>query len=60
MKAVEDELPPSKFIRIHKSYIISVDHISSVKKSSVFVGDTELPVGEMYKENIEALTGRKR
>lgn len=60
MKAIEDELPPSKFIRIHKSYIVSIDHISSVKKSSVFVGDAELPVGETYKENIETLTGRKR
>lgn len=60
MKAIEDELPPAKFLRIHKSFIVSLDHISSVKKSSVFVGDMELPVGDTYKEVIERITGKKR
>lgn len=59
MKAIEDELPGSKFIRIHKSYIVSIDHITSIKKSSVFIRDMELPVGEIYKENIGSLTGRR-
>ena len=32
IKAIEAELPPSKFIRIHKSYIVSIDSITSRKK----------------------------
>lgn len=60
MKAIEEELPPSKFQRIHKSFIVSTDHITSVKKSSVFVGNMELPVGETYKEAVEMITGRKK
>lgn len=59
MKAIEDELPGSKFIRIHKSNIVSIDHITSIKKNSVFIRDLELPVGEIYKENIGSLTGRR-
>lgn len=61
MKAVEDELPTSLFIRIHKSYIISKNFITSVKKSSVFLDNkTELPVGENYKERIEELVSKRK
>ena len=58
MKAAEDELPSAKFIRIHKSYIVSVDYITAVRKSSVFIGELELPVGENYRDTVTALTGR--
>ena len=60
MKAIENELTAEKFLRIHKSFIVSTNHITAVKKSSVFVGDMELPVGETYKEVVETITGKKR
>ncbi len=56
MKSIEEELPSSSFIRIHKSYIVSTDAITAVKKSSVFIGDHELPVGDLYREAVDALT----
>lgn len=59
MKGVEEELPSSQFIRIHKSYIVSIDSITSVRKSSVFIDQLELPVGETYQNVIEHLTKRK-
>ena len=60
LKSLEDELPPS-FLRIHKSYIISKNFISSVKKSSVLLDNkTELPVGENYKDRIEELVSRRK
>jgi len=57
MKALEDQLPASKFMRIHKSYIVSISSITSVRKSSVFIGAMELPVGDNYKDSINHLTG---
>src|SRR5438270_2726612 len=36
MKSLEEELPRSQFIRIHKSYIVSKDSITSIKKNSLF------------------------
>lgn len=60
MKAIENELTAEKFLRIHKSFIVSINHITAVKKGSVFVGDMELPVGETYKEVVETITGKKR
>jgi two-component system LytT family response regulator len=58
MKTLEEQLPPQRFIRIHKSYFVSIEYISAVRKSSVFVGTMELPVGDSYKETVAALTGK--
>lgn len=58
MKSLEEQLPPAKFVRIHKSYIVSLRHITSVRKSSVFIGDIELPISDNYKEALGIITGR--
>jgi len=59
MKTIEDQLPAAKFLRIHKSYIVSVDYITAIRKNSVFIDDMELPVGENYRDAVVALTGRQ-
>jgi DNA-binding LytR/AlgR family response regulator len=58
MKIVEEQLPASSFLRIHKSYIISIAFITAIRKSSVFVGTLELPVSDNYREAITLLTGK--
>lgn len=57
-RALEAELPADKFVRIHKSYIISIAGITAVRKNSVFIRDIELPVGETYREALRQLTRR--
>ena len=59
MKGIEDQLPAAMFIRIQKSYIVSRDSITAVRKNSVFIGTTELPIGENYKEAVNKLIGRQ-
>ena len=59
LKQVEEQLTPARFIRIHKSYIIAVSHITAIRKNSVFIGTMELPVGENYREAVAALTGAR-
>lgn len=59
LKQVEEQLPPARFIRIHKSYIIAVAHITAIRKNSVFIGTMELPVGDNYRETVAALTGTR-
>jgi DNA-binding LytR/AlgR family response regulator len=58
MKAMEDELGGAGFIRIHKSYIVAIASITAVMKNSVFIAELELPVGENYREEMAALTGK--
>ena len=59
MKGMEDMLPPARFIRIHKSYIVGMSFITSVRKSSVMIGAVELPVSETYQDGLMKLTGRQ-
>jgi two-component system LytT family response regulator len=57
-RLLEAELPADKFLRIHKSYIVSIASITAVRKNSVFIREMELPVGETYRDALRQLTGR--
>nr|WP_297919053.1 LytTR family DNA-binding domain-containing protein [uncultured Allomuricauda sp.] len=57
-KSLESELPHNRFIRIHRSYIISINKISFIKKDSVFLSDKEFIIGEAYRTNVERLIGK--
>ncbi|HWJ28058.1 MAG TPA: LytTR family DNA-binding domain-containing protein, partial [Flavisolibacter sp.] len=59
LKAIEPELPLSKFIRIHKSFIVSIESITSIRKNSIFLKDMELPIGETYRDSVEKLIRKK-
>ncbi|RZM18337.1 MAG: response regulator transcription factor [Pedobacter sp.] len=58
MKSIEEQLPAPAFIRVHKSYIVAVAQITSIRKMSVFLGELELPIGESYKDGIDGITGK--
>ncbi len=55
MKAIEEKLAPYRFIRTHKSYIVSGDKITAIKRDLIVIGNTELPLSENYKANVEKL-----
>ena len=59
LKSIEEQLPSNKFIRIHKSYLISVESIIAIRKNSVFIKDKELPVGDTYREAVDKLITKK-
>jgi DNA-binding LytR/AlgR family response regulator len=56
MKTMEEQLPANRFIRIHKSYIVGIPYITSVRKTSLFIDSLELPVSDLYRDAIAALT----
>jgi len=58
MKAIEEQLSTAQFIRIHKSYIVSVAAITSVRKSNVHLGDVELPLSENYRDAFFKVIGK--
>jgi len=51
LKKLEHALPPNRFIRIHKSFIISLKYITSINKAQVIIGENYIPIGESYKTN---------
>ncbi len=55
MKAAEDMLPQDRFMRIHRSFIVNLEQITSVSaQSDVLVGDALLHVSEGYKEAFDS------
>ena len=56
MAEAEALLPVDKFIRIHRSYIISKKHVTKFDKNCVWIKQYELPVGTNYSGSLEKLT----
>ncbi len=48
--SLEEQLPNHQFIRIHKSYLVSLLHVESVEKHRVKIGKELLPVSESYRD----------
>ncbi|MET3880377.1 MULTISPECIES: LytR/AlgR family response regulator transcription factor [Chitinophaga] len=58
IKGLEEQLPGSRFVRVHKSYIVSVAAITTIRKNSVFLDTLELPVGDTYRDAVYAIAGK--
>lgn len=54
---IETILPVSQFIRIHRSFIVSIPRIESYSAETVEVNGLSLPVGRNYKEALDKLAG---
>ena len=50
LKALEDRLPPRKFMRVHRSFIVSLDKISTLTRNSIQIGNVTIPVSDQYKD----------
>jgi two-component system LytT family response regulator len=60
MKAMEEMLPSSRFMRVHRSFIISLDKIKSVDRNScIYIGNEVIRVTDAYKENFETYLNNK-
>ena len=51
MKSMEEMLPSNQFIRVHRSYIISIDKIHSFRNGRIKIMDKAIPIGELYRES---------
>jgi DNA-binding LytR/AlgR family response regulator len=52
MKAMENKLDTEKFIRVHRSFIVSVDTINSIDDNTIVINKQLIPIGFVYKENL--------
>ena len=52
LKSFEDRLPSRQFIRVHKSYIIAIDHIDYIEKKRIKIGEQMIPIGLTYEEKV--------
>ena len=52
LKDLEELLPKDRFVRVHKSYIVSFKHIQDLDKSDVTVAGNKVPVGASYRDDL--------
>ena len=50
LKALEEKLPSKRFMRVHRSFIVSLDKVTSMTKNSLQIGKMMITVGDQYKE----------
>jgi len=49
MKNLIEHLPSSQFIRIHKSFIVSLEHIDCIERNKVVIGSERIPIGDTFR-----------
>ena len=52
LSALEETLPREGFMRIHRSFIVSVNKIDSYNADVIHIGSKELPIGRLYKQSV--------
>lgn len=57
MRHMEERLPPRRFLRVHRSFIVALSKISAFRKNKVLINDAEIPVSEGCKETLLAYMG---
>lgn len=50
LKSFETRLPADKFIRVHRSYLVSLNKINSVEKNTVMIANQSIPISDGYRE----------
>jgi DNA-binding LytR/AlgR family response regulator len=58
IKALEEQLPPEQFFRTHKSYIVNLGYVQSVRKGRIKLDGAEVPYTDNYKGVISRMTGK--
>jgi len=59
LKTIMEKLPAERFTRVHRSYIISLAKIESVRNKRIKIGEIEIPIGSSYSENITKVLEKK-
>ena len=55
MKAMTEKLPTTKFVRVHRSFILPINKILSVRNKIITIEGKEIPIGASYEEELNKL-----
>jgi DNA-binding LytR/AlgR family response regulator len=53
MKLLEDRLAKNNFIRVHKSFLVNSEKITSIRRGKITMGEAFIPIGEFYKDQLD-------
>jgi len=49
LKTVEEKLPPDKFLRVHRSYIVALNKIEKIEEGVIVINNKPVPVADAYR-----------
>ena len=55
---VEEKLPADEFIRVHRSFIVRMDCISAIGRSTLLIEQKDVPIGDAYRERVKGYVSR--
>lgn len=58
LKSLEEKLPASQFMRVHRSFIVALNSIHAFTKNSVQIGSAVIPVSDQYKDTFGQFISR--
>ncbi len=53
LKLLESKLPESKFMRVHRSFIVNLEKIDTIERSRIVFGKEYIPVSDQYKDRFQ-------
>ena len=53
MRAIEEKLPSSRFIRVHRSFIVQKQKIKLIDKGRIIFGKEYIPISDSYKQELQ-------
>lgn len=54
LRAVEERLPPNRFLRVHRSFLVALGKIDTVQDGVLIIGDKPVPVADAYRKTLNA------
>jgi two-component system LytT family response regulator len=59
-KNILEFLPTKDFVRVHNSYIVSIDKIDNIERNRIKIGEKFIPITDSYKEGFYKLLNDKK
>jgi DNA-binding LytR/AlgR family response regulator len=59
MKSVEEKLPSDRFMRVHRSYIVSLHKIKTIERDRILFGEKRIPISNQYKSGFDEFIKKK-
>ncbi|HEV7231216.1 MAG TPA: LytTR family DNA-binding domain-containing protein, partial [Bacteroidia bacterium] len=52
LRSIEEKLASASFYRLHRSYVVALDHIDNIEENTAYIGKHPIPIGEQFKKQL--------
>lgn len=59
LKTLEESLPPDRFVRVHRSFIVHLDKIESIERNRIVFGKDYIPISDSYRDRFYEVLARR-